>query len=339
MKKKIMCLTLSILLISTMSAFASNVAGGKMTIDFDLSGYDRNREVKLWVPYPVSDENQTISGIEVAGNFESSGVYTDKKFKNTMLYAKWDKDTEERKLRFTFDATRNEVLKKAFPKTETAWDKADYAAYLAATKLGPVDGPVGALAEKITRGKKGVLAKARAVYDWTCENMYREPATRGCGSGDVCRLLDTPGGKCADISSVFVALARSAGVPAREILGIRMGKKKVQDVTTWQHCWAEFFLPGYGWVPVDPGDVRKMILVKKLAPGGKAAKEYKEYFWGGIEPYRIALSSGRDLTLNPVQEGTPVNYLMYPYAQVSGKTVDWLDPENFKYKITYTKHD
>ena len=118
-----------------------------------------------------------------------------------------------------------------------------------------------------------MLEKARAIYDWTCENTYRDPDTRGCGKGDVCALLKKPGGKCTDISSVFVALARAAGVPAREIFGIRLGKKAEEDITGWQHCWAEFYLPGYGWVPADPADVRKAMLVEKLKPEDKRTNE------------------------------------------------------------------
>ncbi len=44
---------------------------------------------------------------------------------------------------------------------------------------------------------------------------------------------------------------------------------------------------------------------------------------------------GRDLILNPPQQGGPVNYLMYPFAQVGETTLDWLDPATFKYTITY----
>jgi len=151
----------------------------------------------------------------------------------------------------------------------------------------------------------------------------------------VCKLLEDPGGKCADIHSVFVALARAAGVPSREVFGIRLGKKAEEDVTTWQHCWAEFYLPGYGWVPVDPGDVRKAMLVEKLHILDRRAEELREYFWGGIDPYRVKLGEGRDLVLNPPPEGGPVNYLMYPYAQLGGATLDWLDPKTFQYRITY----
>ncbi len=70
------------------------------------------------------------------------------------------------------------------------------------------------------------------------------------------------------------------GVPAREVFGIRQGKEDVVDVTKWQHCWAEFFLPGYGWAPVDPADVRKMMLKHDLKLTDAKTDEFREYFWG-----------------------------------------------------------
>ena len=115
------------------------------------------------------------------------------------------------------------------------YDPRDFALYLAPTSLGPITGEVKKLADEITRGKKGILAKARAIYDWTVDNTYRDPETRGCGVGDVTALLRRPGGKCADISSIYIALARAAGVPTREILGIRTGKKNNQTLLRYRH--------------------------------------------------------------------------------------------------------
>ena len=264
MKKMVSFIALILLLLPAGSLSWAKSVQGTITMEFDLSDHDTGKDAELWVPYPVSNGNQSITNVRITGNFKESAVYSDNKYQTPMLYAKWDKGAESRRMTFSFDVLRQEVIKRNFPGKEAAWAPEDYALYLAPTRLGPIDGYVKKLAQKITAGRVTVLEKAKAVYDWTCENTYRNPKTRGCGTGNVCSLLKDPGGKCADISSVFVALARAAGVPSREVFGIRQGKKPVENITQWQHCWAEFFLPGYGWVPVDPADVRKMMLKQNL---------------------------------------------------------------------------
>ena len=331
---KRMVFFLCILLLCAAPALAAT-ASGTLTFNVDLSDQPVGQEVKLWLPYPVSDANQTISNVRFGGDYAEAGVYTDNAYGTPMLYARWGADAKSRVLTFSFEAVRKEVLVRDLSAPESAWDPRDYARELAPTSFGPTNGEVKKLADQITAGQTTVIGKAHAVYDWIVENMYRDPETRGCGKGDVCALLNRPGGKCADISSVFIALARAAGVPCREVFGIRLGKAPVVDVTGWQHCWAEFYLPGTGWVPVDPADVRKAMLVQKLELKDAKVAELRSYFWGGIDPYRVKLASGRDLQLNPAQAGGPLNYLMYPYAEVGGKAIDWLDPANFKYTITY----
>ena len=261
--------------------WATTDSSGTITMEFDLSGHDSNEEAQLWIPYPFSDRDQLISKIYISGDYSESAVYSDQQYSTPILYARWDKGAQSRKLTLSFHVVRKEVVRRDFPAGEVAWDRTAYARYLAPTSLGPIDGQVKILADRITTGKTTVLAKARAIYDWTCENMYRDPATRGCGPGNVCSLLERPGGKCTDIHSVFVALCRAAGVPAREIFGIRQGRKMEQDITGWQHCWAEFYLPGYDWVPVDPADVRKMMLKGKLESSDGKTRQYRDYFRGG----------------------------------------------------------
>lgn len=317
--------------------YAESQWAGTITMEFDLSGQAKGEETKLWIPYPLSDKDQLITALQISGDYAESAVYSDQKFSTPMLYARWPENSLSRKLVFTFHVVRREVIRQDFPVKEGGWSPRDYELYLQPTRLGPIDGEVKKLADGIVAGKTTVYAKARAIYDWTCENMYRDPTTKGCGPGDVCSLLQEPGGKCTDIHSVFVALCRAVGVPAREIFGIRQGKKDVVDVSTWQHCWAEFFLPGYGWVPVDPADVRKMMLKENLALDDPKTKAYRDYFWGGWDPYRVKLAMGRDLVLTPAQQGGPLNTFGYPYAEVGGKVVDWLEPRTFKYTITYRR--
>ena len=336
MKFKRIGASLVLLCICWGSAVASaKTRSGIVTVDVDLSGQEQGKEVRLWLPYPVSDRDQLVGAIRVAGNYATSGVYTSRANGTAILYGQWPKEAASRTLSFSFEVERQEVIRRDFPGQEPSWNPADYAEYLRPTSLGPIDGEVKKLADSITRGKKTVLEKAKALYDWTCENTYRDPKTIGCGKGDVCALLQKPGGKCTDISSVYIALCRAAGVPAREVFGVRLGKKTEEDITTWQHCWAEIFVPGYGWVPADPADVRKAMLVEKLDPKDAKTKEYHDYFWGGIDAYRVAIATGRDLVLNPPQAGGPLNTFGYPYAEVGGKSVDWYDPASFKYRITF----
>ncbi|HWR98922.1 MAG TPA: transglutaminase domain-containing protein [Candidatus Methanoperedens sp.] len=308
---------------------------GTVVLQVDLSAQPQGLEARLWLPYPVTDRHQTIADIRVAGDSASSGVYTDREHGTPILYAEWPKEAASRKLSLSFSVEREEVVRGELPATEPAWNPADYAAYLGATSLGPIDGEVKALAEKITAGKKTVLEKARAIYDWTCENMYRDPDVKGCGKGDVCALLKKPGGKCTDISSVFIALCRASGVPTREVFGIRLGKKPEEDITAYQHCWVEFFLPGRGWVSVDPADFRKAVLVDKLDLVDPKAKELREYFWGNVDAYRFVVAEGRDIVLNPRQAGPPLNTFGYPYAEIDGNPLDFYTPKGFVYTYTF----
>ena len=328
---------LAVLMVSLVMAGSARAAqrAGVVTLEVDLSAQSPGREARLWVPYPLSDHNQVVSDVRVAGDFTSSGVYSDQAHGTPILYAEWPGEAASRKLVFTFRVERREVAQRDLPSREPRWNPADYAEYLQPTSLGPTTGEVKALADRITKGARTNLEKARAIYDWTVENMYRDPGTRGCGRGDVCLLLKRPGGKCTDISSVFVALCRATGVPAREIFGIRLGRKAVEDITTYQHCWAEFFVPGYGWVSADPADVRKAMLVEKVGPDSPRTKEYRAYFWGGIDQYRVMLARGRDLRLNPSQAGPALNTFGYPYAEVGGKPLDFYDPKGFSYRYLY----
>ncbi len=308
---------------------------GEVTLQFNLNAPADAKHVRLWIPYPVSDENQDIWDIKVNGNFSSSSVYREGENGNMSLYAEWGIPSNDRTLTYTFKVKRKEVVKKDFPKKELPFSKEEFKKYLKATRLGPIDGKTKEYADKITKGKKTNIDKAKAIYEWIVYNMHRDPNVKGCGFGEVDKLLVSMGGRCGDIHSVFVSLSRSAGVPAREINGIRMAKGKEGDITKAQHCWAEFYMPGYGWIPVDPSDVLKAMLEKKTTDRNQI-KDLISYFFGAVEENRIAYQSGRDLTLNPPQKDGKLNYFMYPYAEADGKALNEdLFGFNLGYKISF----
>jgi transglutaminase-like putative cysteine protease len=226
-------------------------------------------------------------------------------------------------------------------------DRADLEHFLQPTKLLPIDGIVKETATEITSGAKTDVEKARAIYEWIVDNTFRNPKTRGCGVGDIRFMLESKdlGGKCADLNALYVGLARSAGLPARDVYGIRVGKSELgykslgassENVTKAQHCRAEVYLSDYGWVPVDPADVRKVVLEEP--PGNRPldddmVKKARARLFGSWEMNWMAYNFAHDVAL-PGSNGAPVGFLMYPQAETTEGRLDSLDPDNFKYEIT-----
>jgi len=215
------------------------------------------------------------------------------------------------------------------------------------TTLLPTNGIVKTTADEITSGAHTDIEKARAIYDWIVDNTFRDPKTRGCGVGDIRFMLESRdlGGKCADLNALFVGLARASGLPARDVYGIRVGKSEFgykslgtssANVTKAQHCRAEVYLTAYGWVPIDPADVRKVVLEEP--PGNRAigddmVKKARARLFGSWEMNWVAYNFAQDVVL-PGSSGAPVGFLMYPQAETADGRLDCLDPDNFKYEIT-----
>jgi transglutaminase-like putative cysteine protease len=242
--------------------------------------------------------------------------------------------------------TKNYAVDLSAPGKTPKEDDAELKHFLRATKLMPTDGIVKGTAIEITKDSSTDVEKARAIYEWIVENTFRNPKTRGCGLGDIRFMLETRdlGGKCADLNALFVGLARAAGLPARDVYGIRVAKSDLgykslgpsaEIVTKAQHCRAEVYLNSYGWVPVDPADVRKVVLEEP--PGNRPlddemVKKARARLFGSWEMNWMAYNFGHDVAL-PGSSGAPVGFLMYPQAETADGRLDCLDADNFKYEI------
>lgn len=303
------------------------VQSGTVSYEIDMSEVAEGKAVRVWLPIPSDGEEQTISDVKMdLGELQGDALG------NRMLYAEWGTDVkpEERKLTASFHVVRKEALRPEL--VESGEPDDSLKEYLGETEMVKTGGVVKEQADEIVKGETTYLGKTRAIYDWIIENMNRDEAVLGCGQGDVCTLLDTKAGKCTDINSVFVALCRAAGIPAREMFGIRIN---ADDITGNQHCWAQFYLPGTGWVYADPADVLKAVLKNQWEKDSAETKELQEYYWGNVDEKRVELSQGRDLILAPAQEGAALNDFGYPYAEVDGEPVDFYVPQKFKYSIHF----
>jgi transglutaminase-like putative cysteine protease len=186
------------------------------------------------------------------------------------------------------------------------------------------------------------------LYDWIVANTHREPATRGCGVGDIKVMLETGklGGKCADLNALFVGMARSIGIPARDVYGVRVapsafGYKALgansANVTKAQHCRAEVYLANFGWTAMDPADVTKVMREETLSWIKSASHPLvapvNRGLFGSWEGNWVAFNVAHDIAL-PGAKGPRVGFFMYPVAETANGRLDSLDPDSFRYSLS-----
>jgi len=304
---------------------------------------------RAWIPLPTfsADDWNRPQANTWTTQAATAGFVRDPANEADMLVVDWEKGDAAPTVEIVSRvATRDRATDLSRPGKAEPLSPAERARYLAGTRLVPVDGPVKALSDRIVGTATDEVEKAKRIYDWVVANTYRKASTRGCGDGNVAAMLASGdlGGKCADLNALYVGLARAAGIPARDIYGVRVAPSKFgyrslgaknEVITKAQHCRAEIYLSDFGWVPVDPADVRKVMLEE--AEGGLGAGDprviaARETLFGAWEGNWIAYNSARDVAL-PGSDGPVLGFLMYPQAEIASARMDCLDPETFQYAI------
>ncbi len=300
-----------------------------------------------WLPLPLTADTDYQKGLghSWTGNMKSARVVQDPKYGAGIFSAEWAEGeaapVAEVTSRF---AARDRAVDLKSPGAVVREERAVLARYLESTELIRTDGIVEKTAREITKGSKTDLDKAHALYEWIVENTFRDPKMRGCGIGDIRGMLETGnlGGKCADLNALFVGLARAVGIPARDVYGVRVADSadykslgKSGDITKAQHCRAEFYLPTHGWIPVDPADIRKLVLEERggLPLNDPLVKQARGRLFGSWEMNWVAFNYAHDVKLPQASHG-PVPFFMYPQAETAGTRLDSLEPDRFRYKIT-----
>src|SRR5262245_32875242 len=307
-------------------------------------------KAQAWLPLPTVAEPDWTQplGNEWKSNAKTAVVERDPTYGAQMLHLQWA-DGEQAPTAEVVSRimTRDRAVDLSKSGTARPLSEAERKLYTAPTDLIPTDGIVKTTADGIVRWAFTDVGKARRIYEWIVDNTFRNPTTRGCGIGDIVAMLKTGdlSGKCADLNALYVGLARAAGLPARDVYGIRIAPSKFgykslgtssEVVSKAQHCRAEVFLSGFGWVPVDPADVRKVVLEEP--PGQLALTDPKvvaarKTLFGAWEMNWLAYNFAHDVDL-PGSSGPKVGFLMYPQAEVGGERLDPLEPDSFKYTIT-----
>jgi transglutaminase-like putative cysteine protease len=305
---------------------------------------------RVWLPLPLVRDTDYFRHLGSTSNAEGGTAVsiTEPKYGASVVAAEFPDPAGRPVLRLTSRFTaRDRAVDLSKPARPPAEDPAVLKLNLAATQLIPTTGIVRDTARDIVKGQRNDIDRARAIYEWIVENTFRDPKVRGCGWGDIATMLETRnfGGKCGDLNAMFVGLARSVGIPARDVYGIRVAKSRhgyaslganTEVISKAQHCRAEFYARGRGWIPVDPADVRKVALEEP--PGNlplthDKVRKARDMLFGYWEMNWLAYNYAHDVQL-PGSRGPRLPYLMYPNAETAKGRLDSLEPDTFQYTIT-----
>ncbi|KXB28899.1 hypothetical protein AT959_18890 [Dechloromonas denitrificans] len=304
---------------------------------------NRSGPSRLWLPLPLNQDTlfQRTLGHSWEGNANSASMRRLPDGDLEVFHCEWS-DSSNAKLQLKtvvttadrhFDVTKRTVA----PERDDILRR-----NLHASQLIPNDGLAHQLGERIVGRIKDPVAQGKAVYDWVVDNSIYDPSLPGGGTGDVRRQLirGEYGGRSTDINGLFVAICRAIGIPARCVYGQRVGPSRLfrslglssNDATRSQHVRAEFYIPGYGWIPVDPSDVRRAIAMEGLSDRESKLLSLRKVLFGVWEMNWVAFNVGVDVTLPG--KNAPLPFLLLPQLESSTGDDNGTDPAAVQYSIS-----
>jgi hypothetical protein len=263
------------------------------------------RSVHVWVPLPNTDEFQTISQLELKApktvHMREDSKYGDRYAYFTVNPSRLKKPFE---IRLTFHVVRYERRMDLTSSADTPGQLPKRVEpFLQPHSMAPIEGGIGSLSREQTEGLSAPLQKARKIYEYVVSTMSNRHDGSGSGHGGAVSACTERRGACADFDSLFIAMARAAGIPARSEIGFSFpGQQKLGSILGY-HSWAEFYVNGLGWIPADA-----------------AEEQQSGSCFGAIDANRVMFSMGRDIPVSPLPQAGPPDYLVYPYIEVDGRT-------------------
>jgi transglutaminase-like putative cysteine protease len=272
----------------------------------------------LWLPLPQNDAYQSISHLKIESSVSHSEG-RDPEYQNP--YAVFEPTAAQAAsgydVTLQFDAVRREhavdIHAPALQNAAAALPASDplMKRYLEPDKLVPLNDTIAELAKQQTAGDTTPLQKARHIYDYVVATMRYDKTGEGWGRGDAVWACTSKRGNCTDFHSLFMGMMRASGIPARFEIGFPLPEGKTEGDIPGYHCWAEFYISGTSWIPVDASEAWK-----------NPAK--RDYFFGAHDDNRVFFTYGRDIILSPQQKGPALNFFIYPYAESDGQPLKGL---------------
>ncbi len=215
------------------------------------------KKLEAWIPLPRDDPFQQVRDLKIdtPAHFE---IVDQSSNGNRVAHLEASAPLPASiPLTVTFAITRREEAVNMMTAAGDIPEPTDgrFAAYLKPDRLVRLTGRIAQVSANLAETNVSPLQQARVDYEYVTSIMKYDKSGTGWGRGDALYACDVRRGNCTDFHSLFIALVRARGIPARFTIGFPLGAAKSGDIPGY-HCWAEFYAGGV-WVPVDASEAWK----------------------------------------------------------------------------------
>lgn len=257
---------------------------------------NRKEDLKVWLSLIKEWCSQREVKITVRPRPDS--LQEEEDHENIIAFWNFNKKTEYPKIQMEFEYFGYEVDYNIDPSKIGTYRKnsEEYKFYIKSENLVKITPEVRELASRIVGNEDNPYLQARKIFEWILDNMQYKYPPKGRGTEYLLSHPIKKGekeyyiGDCGEYSYLFIALCRSLGIPARSVHGFWAIAGKEAP-----HAWAEFYLPNYGWVPVDASIAD---IIKELTPIFNILTD-PDYYFGHLDNKRLIFSKGNDIQLEP----------------------------------------
>ena len=152
---------------------------------------------------------------------------------------------------------------------------------------------ITSMSDELAMDQGTACEQVRAFYDYIGSELVYSYNGSNWGAQ---AALGKMGADCTEYSSLMIALSRAAGIPARYIEGLSYTPEGNEALARLVHSWLEVFLPGIGWIPMDPTLGRSPL--------------NRDSYFGKLPPDHIIVSRGRNPST--LRGGSYWTYIYWP---------------------------
>jgi len=289
----------------------AKIFGKSRTFEFTYAGAVKDlmpgQEASIWLPVPPNTLEQSVDIISKKLPANAS-IHEEKQYGNKVFFFKGQAD-KDGKIPFevVYRVTRKEVktdIKSNVTLEPRTSDKVSR--FLEPDRLVPIAGKPLELIKEKKLPRDDQFAAAKILYDVVNNHMKYSKEGKGWGNGDAVWACDSKFGNCTDFHSLFISMARGNRIPSKFEMGFSIPVQSGFGPIGGYHCWAWFMPQGKGWVPIDISEANRF-------------PQMKDYYFGNLTEDRIQFTTGRDIDLEPRQQGPSLNFFIYPFVEVAGQ--------------------